>query len=702
MLEPSAYISARITLLASRFILSIYMETVRNLCAQTGSRLLLPKLRVLLINLGQPINFSESDLSAAGLNVQLLTADTLNAGSQMILTQRPDFVLWLSEVSASHGDELSKLGQELLLPPTIAIVPVTSRGVVADQEFLEHLMCQHLICEYVFEDELPILARAMHRLSLEKHSPVKKLAEASKPVGPIVLSKALMDACPMAIIGVSPMGTVLLWNASAEEMFGWTACEVIGKPLPTIPQGAEHEVEMPLEAQMLGMPHKALDVVRRTKDDALLYLRLWTTPLHDAQGKIEGKLAILADRSEVRQAEQEREVLVTREREALDQVRAMERIRELLEAAPDAIIEADRDGKILVVNAAAEQVFGYSRGELVGRSVDLLVPNELRGRHQHHRSNYDLHPVRRPMGSGLHLQGQRKDGTCFPVEISLSPVKNAEGGTVSAVIRDVTDRQKAEERYRELQTRLTAELSSANRELQIRSHEAETANRLKSEFLASISHELRTPLHTIIGFAELLAERLAGPLNDKQARFVDHIHRDSLHLLQLINDILDLSKIEANRLDLHLEVFDVREPVQEVVNSITPAAKAEEISLSFSYCPAVMMRADRVRFKQILLNLLSNAVKFTPQHGSVSVECSSENEFVRFTIADTGIGIPEEEQRAIFEKFHQVGSTPSGVREGTGLGLAITKHLVELHGGRIWVDSQPGRGSRFSFTIPIT
>jgi PAS domain S-box-containing protein len=380
-----------------------------------------------------------------------------------------------------------------------------------------------------------------------------------------------------------------------------------------------------------------------------------------------------------------------------------ERFRELVEAAPDAIIEVDADGKILLVNAATEQMFRYSRNELLGMTVDDLVPTELRSRHADHRATYKQIHVRRPMGTGLHLEGQRRDGTKFPVEISLSPVEGADGLRVSAVIRDVSDRQKAEREFREMQRQLTAELSAANRELELRSREAEEANRLKSEFLASVSHELRTPLHTIIGFSELLAEELEGALNDNQKRFVEHIHRDSLHLLELINDILDLSKIESGKLDLQVEHFDAAESMREVLNSIGPAAAAKRIVLELLPCPKVEVAADRLRFKQILLNLLSNAVKFTPEGGRVSAECrrDEQNRLARFSITDTGMGIPEHEHQAIFTKFHQAGSTTKGVREGTGLGLAITKHLVEQHCGTIEVESQPGKGSRFSFTLRL-
>jgi PAS domain S-box-containing protein len=383
------------------------------------------------------------------------------------------------------------------------------------------------------------------------------------------------------------------------------------------------------------------------------------------------------------------------------QTRATDRFRELLEAAPDAIIEIDEQGKIVLLNAVAEKLFGYSRSELLGNLVDCLVPEALQARHAGHRAGYARHPSTRPMGSGLHLQGRRKDGALFPVEISLSPVTSADGFRVSAIIRDVSERTKAEEQLRVINEKFTAELSKANQELEIRNKQIEQANRLKSEFLASMSHELRTPLHTIIGFSELLAEELEGPLNPKQKRFVGHVHKDSLHLLDLINEILDISKIEAGKLELRAGTFNAMEALNEVVSSVTPLAAAKSISLRRCACAPLIIQADRVRFKQILYNLLSNAIKFTPEHGRVEVDCALLDSEVRFCVSDAGIGIPQEEQAAIFEKFHQVGSTTKGVREGTGLGLPITKYLVEQHGGRVWVESQPGSGSRFYFTVPM-
>jgi PAS domain S-box-containing protein len=379
-----------------------------------------------------------------------------------------------------------------------------------------------------------------------------------------------------------------------------------------------------------------------------------------------------------------------------------ERFRELLEAAPDAIMQVDAEGRIILLNRVTEDMFGYSRDELLGQPVEVLIPRELHARHAEHRANYRQHPMTRTMGSGLALEGIRKDGSRFPVEISLSPSSSAEGFRVTAIIRDTTERRMAEERLRRVQEEYTQRLAETNAELEMTNRELERANRLKSEFLASMSHELRTPLHTIIGFSELLGEELEGPLNEKQMRFVQHIHKDSLHLLELINDVLDISKIEADRLELRPEAFDFTALIAESLASVRSLAEAKSHTLETASDVPTAVEADRLRIKQVLVNLLSNAIKFTPEGGRIRLEARVQDSFVVVSVRDTGIGIPMEEHESIFEKFHQVGATTKGVREGTGLGLAITKRLVEQHGGGIWVQSQPQQGSTFSFTLPIS
>jgi PAS domain S-box-containing protein len=377
------------------------------------------------------------------------------------------------------------------------------------------------------------------------------------------------------------------------------------------------------------------------------------------------------------------------------------RYRKLLHAVPDAILEVDPEGRITILNEAAERMFGYTRAEFFGLNVETLVPAAMRSGHAKHRSSYAEHPNTRPMGTGLELQGQRKDGSLFPVEISLSPNWIEGSLHVIASVRDITGRKTVENRLRSLREQYTAELTIKNEQLEARNQEVERANRLKTEFLASMSHELRTPLHTIIGFSELLGEQLEGPLTDKQQRFVGHILQDARHLLELINEVLDISKIESGRLELKRETFDFGQCVEEVMAGIRHHAASRNITLENQNNFHESLYADRLRLKEILYNLLNNAVKFTPEGGRVWIEAGREGDTLHISVCDTGIGIPEKEQPSIFEKFYQVGDISGGVREGTGLGLPITKHLVELHGGAISVASQPGKGSSFRLVLPL-
>jgi PAS domain S-box-containing protein len=373
---------------------------------------------------------------------------------------------------------------------------------------------------------------------------------------------------------------------------------------------------------------------------------------------------------------------------------AERRLGELLESAPDAILELDPEGRIVLLNRMAEQLFGYTREEMLAQTVDALVPEALRGAHKGHRARYHSHPVTRPMGSGLKLEARRKDGSHFPVEISLSSVKSGDGFRVTAIIRDITER-------REMESRLRATEEKYIGELELRNREAERANQLKTEFLGNMSHELRSPLHTVIGFAELLAEEREGPLNEKQRRFVGHIKTDSLHLLDLINDLLDLSKVEAGRLELRYEVFAIDAVIAEAISSVQPRATAKGLEIGTDISITTPVCADRLRFKQILHNLLTNAIKFTPEGGRVSVDAAGRGRFVEISVSDTGIGIPEDQQQAVFDKFYQVRAGIQGGHEGTGLGLAITKRLVEQHGGYISLKSEPGNGTCFTFIIPL-
>jgi PAS domain S-box-containing protein len=462
----------------------------------------------------------------------------------------------------------------------------------------------------------------------------------------------------IAVVGLDSKGNIEVWNAAAAALFEWSQGELLGHPPP---EKLRQLTRLDAEVTHLSLP---------SKNGRNLELEL-----HLCRSASGGAVILALEAQTSRDTD----------REELDRFRA------LLEAAPDAILEVDAGGVIVLANQVAEELFGYTREELVGRNVDSLLPESLVAAHAAHRSHYRVHPVRRPMGQGLVLKARRKNGVEVPVEISLSPMRVGDSFRITAIIRDVTARKKAEEALR-----------IVNQQLELRTREAERANSLKSEFLASMSHELRTPLHTMLGFTELLREEGAGSLNDKQKRFVQHVHQDATHLLELINDILDISKIESGRMDLQIESQDASELVAEAVQSIRPSAAAKRINLDNGITAPIYILADRVRFREILLNLLTNAIKFTPKGGSVRIDYTRPRaDAVQFSVKDTGIGIAKEDQVVIFDKFRQVAASTKGVREGTGLGLAIVKRLVQMHGGETSLESEPGRGSTFSFTIPI-
>ena len=232
--------------------------------------------------------------------------------------------------------------------------------------------------------------------------------------------------------------------------------------------------------------------------------------------------------------------------------------------------------------------------------------------------------------------------------------------------------------------------------------EAESANRDKSDFLANMSHELRTPLNSVIGFSDILLTQNFGHFSEKQLKYIGNISTSGKHLLTLINDILDLSKVESGKMELQPEKFSVSTAISEVKTILSPQAYKKNIVMHFNISEELnTVIADKSKFKQILYNLMGNSIKFTPEGRSVAVEASPLREYLKISVIDTGIGIPKENMNDLFKPFVQLDSTASRKYEGTGLGLAIVKRLVKLHGGNVWVSSEYGKGSTFSFTIPL-
>ncbi|HMD70225.1 MAG TPA: HAMP domain-containing sensor histidine kinase, partial [Bryobacteraceae bacterium] len=301
------------------------------------------------------------------------------------------------------------------------------------------------------------------------------------------------------------------------------------------------------------------------------------------------------------------------------------------------------------------------------------------------------------------LRLARKDASPFWARLEATAAQDANGLPVChAVIGDIADLKRKEEELLETGAKLaerTVQLERTAAELEERNREVERMNRLKTEFLSHMSHELRTPLNAIVGYSDLLSEQSAGPLPPPYPRFVANIQEGARHLLAMVNDLLDISRIEAGHIDLNRESFRPAEVLEEVLSVIAPLAGIKNIAIENEIPGGMSVRADRTRFKQVLFNLFSNAVKFTPENGRVWIAGASREDAAGFCVGDTGIGIPESELQSVFDEFHQVGGPANIAREGTGLGLAITRRLVELHGGAIGVESTVGQGSRFTFSL---
>lgn len=356
----------------------------------------------------------------------------------------------------------------------------------------------------------------------------------------------------------------------------------------------------------------------------------------------------------------------------------------LLDGAPDAIVVVDDRGNIEFANRRTADLFGWEPEELIGRAIEVLVPDRLHDTHFGNRSRYIAMPSVRPMGSGRTLFARRRDGSEFPVEISLSPLRTDRGTLVSSIIRDVTDRVQREDELRRL------------------SELADAANAAKSEFLSSMSHELRTPLNAVLGFAQLLARSRRNPLDERQRDMVAHISKGGEHLLRLIDEILDLARIEAGAVAISTEPVDVREVLSEVRTSLEATALTAGIALVLDPLPRDVecVSADRTRLVQILMNFGSNAVKYGRQGGRIVFTCTrTESDDLRITVTDDGIGISADKQGLVFQPFQRAGQERSTI-EGTGIGLAISKRLVELMGGRVGFESEYGRGSAFWVELP--
>jgi protein-histidine pros-kinase len=478
----------------------------------------------------------------------------------------------------------------------------------------------------------------------------------------------LLESMPDAILILNDTGRMVLVNGRAETVFGYTRDELVGQLIETLLPKRYHFAHTGHRFKYFTQPRTremgaGLELYGLRKSGEEFPVEISLSPLRTDEGML--VMSAIRDITDRRKAEQ--------------------KFRGLLESAPDPMVIVNRSGQIVLVNTQTEKLFGYARSELLGKLVDILVPDRFQVHHPEHRTRYFSDSKVRPMGAGLELNGRRKDGSEFPVEISLSPLETEEGTLVSSSIRDITDRKRFE------------------RTLQEKNIELERASQAKDRFLATMSHELRTPLNAIIGFTGTLLMQLPGPLTQEQEKQLRTVQGSAKHLLSLINDLLDLAKIESGKVQLDLRAVHVQDVIHEVWTTLQPAAEKKGLALTVQMPAAdITARADRRALSQILINLTNNAIKFT-ERGEIRIEVThgagNGAAITTITIADTGVGIRDEDQASLFDAFNKVGTGARRGTESTGLGLHLSHKLAELLGGALSFQSTFGNGSRFTLTL---
>ncbi len=472
----------------------------------------------------------------------------------------------------------------------------------------------------------------------------------------------VVESSPSGVVMADSEGKILLVNKETENQFGYTRDELVGQPVDMlVPTRFRDEHPAHRNAYMANPTTRAMGMGRELfglrKDGTEFPVEIALNPIQTPQGT--AVLTTVVDITERKRAEEQFQLVV--------------------ESSPSGVVMADNQGKIILVNKETENLFGYTRDELIGQSVDMLVPTRFRNEHPAHRQGYMADPTPRPMGSGRDLYGLRKDGSEFLVEIALNPIQTPQGMAVLTTVVDITERKRSEN-----------ELKSSAERLQ-------ASNREMEGFVYTVSHDLKSPLVTFAGYLSHLNKDVEAGRIDRLPQFVGYLNKAAQHMQSIINDLLEISRI--GRVSNTSEAVDVNALVATIVDELKPQLEAAQAEVKVQ-ADMPTIQTDRTRLSQVFQNLLTNALKYgrpaDGRAGQITVGGVIEGGETRYFVADNGPGIDKKYHERIFGLFQRLQSN----KDGTGVGLAIVSRIAEVNDGRAWVESEPGQGAKFWIAFP--
>ncbi|HEY8720341.1 PAS domain S-box protein [Pengzhenrongella sp.] len=475
--------------------------------------------------------------------------------------------------------------------------------------------------------------------------------------------ESLLEAAPDAMVGVDSTGTIRFVNRQTESLFGYSRGELVGESIETLVPESFRAVHPANRTGYFADPRTramgaGLNLSGRRRDGSEFPVDISLSSIETEDG-----------------------LLVTAAvRDITERKKIEAKFESLLEAAPDAMVGVDSTGTIRFVNRQTESLFGYSRGELVGESIEMLVPESFRAVHPANRTRYFADPRTRAMGAGLNLSGRRRDGSEFPVDMSLSSVETEDGLLVTAAVRDITERKKIEARVEQLDQR-TTKLDEAIEQLE--------------SFSYSVSHDLRAPLRAIDGFSRIVLEEYGDRLDAEGLRLLNVIRRATTEMARLIDDLLAFSRV--GRHPIERQEIDPAKVFTSVIRELAPTYAERDLAVVIGSLPTI--HGDNALIRQVFVNLVSNAIKFTAprEHARIDIGGDVEDDRKIIWVKDNGVGFDKAYEEKMFQVFQRLHPAEF---EGTGVGLAIVQRIVRRHGGQVWADGSVGQGATVYVAFP--